>query len=240
MDNCSNDYGNGNGGYGGGLSYHVDVVMCIDVTGSMRGIIETVKANARSFYNDLMARMEYKGKRIDQLRVRVVAFRDYLADGDNAMLTTPFFTLPQEVDSFQEVVNSLQPIGGGDLPEDGLEALAYAMNSQWSTGGDKRRQIIVLWTDTSAHPLGYGSAAPNYPRRMARDFNELSDWWYGDGQMGKMDYNAKRLVIYAPDTEPWNFIVDSWDNMLFYPSIAGGGLGEVDYDSIIETVANSI
>ena len=34
---------------GQGLDYSVDIVMCIDATGSMDGIIEEVKSNALSF-----------------------------------------------------------------------------------------------------------------------------------------------------------------------------------------------
>ena len=35
------------------LTYNVDIVMCIDCTGSMQGLIDTVKQNALKFYLDL-------------------------------------------------------------------------------------------------------------------------------------------------------------------------------------------
>ena len=37
-----------------------------------------------------------KGKNVDELRVRVVAFRDFAADGDAAMQESPFFALPAD------------------------------------------------------------------------------------------------------------------------------------------------
>ena len=52
-----------------------------------------------------------------------------------------------------EFVNGLIAEGGGDAPESGLEAVALAMNSPWTTAGDRRRQVIVVWTDQPAHPL---------------------------------------------------------------------------------------
>ncbi|MEG0901843.1 MAG: VWA domain-containing protein, partial [Clostridia bacterium] len=62
------------------LTYHVDMVFCIDATGSMRHVLDFVKQNALNLYRDVVAEMEKKHKVINQLRVRVIAFRDYLAD----------------------------------------------------------------------------------------------------------------------------------------------------------------
>ena len=71
------------------LTYNVDMVFCIDCTGSMENIIDIVKRNALNFYHDVTSVMEKKNKHITQLRVRVVAFRDYLADGADAMMGCP-------------------------------------------------------------------------------------------------------------------------------------------------------
>ena len=132
--------------------------------------------------------------------------------------------------------------GGGDDPEDGLEALAYAIRSPWSKGGEgvKRRQVIVLWTDASTHELGFGSTMPNYPKGMAKDLAELTGWWRNDTQGGFVDHEAKRLLLFAPDQPYWNTISANWDNILHYPSIAGKGLQELDYAQIIDAIANSI
>ena len=221
-----------------GIKYYVDIVMCIDATCSMGNLLDTVKAHALSFYSDLLARMGKK--RVDQLRVKLVVFRDYIADGRDAMLVTDFYTLPNQSALFQKSVNSIEPFGGGDDPEDGLEALAYAMNSNWTQDGDKRRHIIVVWSDDGTHELGFGAKAPNYPRRMARDFDELSEWW-GDSRLpGIMDNNAKRLIIFAPAKEYWDVISESWDNILHFPSEAGQGLRDVDYEQILDAIVNSI
>ena len=64
-----------------GLSYAVDIVFCIDVTGSMSPIIDQLKANALRFYDDVQSKLKVMRKNVDQLRVRVIAFRDFVADG---------------------------------------------------------------------------------------------------------------------------------------------------------------
>ena len=143
-----------------GLSYAVDIVFCIDVTGSMTPILDQVKANALRFYDDVQSNLTAKGKNIDELRVRVVAFRDIVADGEAALQESPFFALPTEQGGFSAFVNGLTAEGGGDAPESGLEAVALAMTSPWTTRGDRRRQVVVVWTDQPAHPLDASALPP--------------------------------------------------------------------------------
>ena len=222
------------------ITYNVDMVFCIDATGSMGGVIEMVKNNALHFYNDVVNAMAKKNKTIDKLRVRIVAFRDYIADGNEAMLTTDFFTLPDQAAEFEGCVRSIEASGGGDDPEDGLEALAYSIRSDWNKEGMKKRQVIVVWTDAETHELGFGKAAPNYPSKMAQTFDELTSWWGDIQNNGYINQNAKRLLLFAPNGPYWSTISDTWDNVIHFPSVAGRGLGEFDYNQIIDSISNTI
>ena len=222
------------------VTYNVDMAFCIDVTGSMDTIIEIVQNNALNLYQDVKNCMEQKGKHVDTLRVRIIAFRDYIADGANAMMVTDFFTLPQDADKLKTSVESLVAKGGGDDPEDGLEALAYAMKSAWNTQSTKKRHVIVLWTDEDAHKLGYGKDSDYYPNGMASDMCELTAWWGNAAEPGFMNQEAKRLVLFAPDKPAWKQISDNWDKVLHYPSEAGMGLKDVEYSQIISVIAQTI
>ena len=223
------------------ITYNVDLVLCFDATESMGGIIDMVKDNAIHLYEDVMGAMAEKKKRVDTLRVRVIAYRDYLADGEEAMLATDFFTLPRDTEDLIACVNSIEAKGGGDEPEDGLEALAYAMRSDWNKEGMKKRHVVVLWTDASTHPLGYGKKRANYPKNMAADFRELSSWWGIPGtDVGLMNQSAKRLLIFAPEREYWTTIRDHWDKVNYCNAIAGNGLAEQSYAEILNTIANTI
>ncbi len=240
---ASNYQGGNQGNYQSGQSmdYTVDMVFCIDATGSMEDmtgsqtkIINLVKQNAVNFYQDLNKAMEVKRKSVRQLRVRIVAFRDYLADGEDAMLVTDFFLLPQQASEFEACVNSIHADGGGDIPEDGLEALAYAIKSKWTTETAKKRHVIVVWTDAGTHNIGYGKRSPSYPNGMPTSLSELNDWW------DDMNENAKRLIMFAPDETHWNYISRNWDNVVHYPSAAGNGLAEKSYGEILNAIANSV
>lgn len=229
-----------------GMVYAVDMVFCIDATGSMEDmsghqtkVINMVKKNAVNFYRDLSEAMTEKRKVVSQLRVRIVAFRDYLADAEKAMLVTDFFLLPQQTKEFEACINSITAEGGGDIPEDGLEALAYAIKSKWANDTAKKRHVIVVWTDAPAHSLGHGSASKFYPKGMPKDMSELNDWW------DDMNENAKRLIMFAPEADRpeedyWGYISRNWDNVIHYPSAAGNGLAEKSYGEILDAIANSV
>lgn len=226
------------------LKYDVDIVMCIDATGSMGPFLDLVKSQALNLYDDLKRKMEVElatPKYINELRVRVIAFRDYLADGENAMLTTGFYSLPAQAAEFEALVRGIQPTGGGDAPEDGLEALAYAMKSKWNPStGNKRRQIIVVWTDDGTHDLGYGRSAANYPAKMPGSFSELTQWWGYGQNPGVMDEQSKRLLIYAPAKEWWTTISETWNNTLMFASEGGNGLDKLTYEEILSALAQSV
>ena len=221
-----------------GLSYAVDIVFCIDVTGSMTPIIDQVKENALRFYDDVQSNLTAKGKNVDQLRVRVIAFRDFAADGAAALDESPFFTLPDDRADFSAFVNGLVAEGGGDAPESGLEAVALAIDSPWTTVGDRRRQVIVVWTDQPAQPLDSSVLPPDIASRVPRDFSALTDAW--EDEQGRMGSSSKRLILFAPDGPGWSDMSGVWENVVHNPSQAGGGLSEVDYGTIIDSIGNSV
>jgi hypothetical protein len=223
--------------------YAVDIVFCIDVTGSMTPVIDTVKNNVRTFHSRLTSTMAEKSKSISQLRVRVVAFRDFPDNPSDAIEQTAFLELPDQLLEFERFVQGLRATGGGDEPESGLEALSIAIDSQWERGLDRRRHIVVMFTDASAHPLGDPKArsASTYPASIPADMDGLFErWGYAASQGGGMEIAAKRLMLFAPDTLPWNVIAADWTNTIFLPSKAGDGLEEFEMDEIIDAIANSI
>ena len=220
------------------MKYAVDLVFCIDKTSSMVPLIRRVKENALRFHEDLTARMEEMNKRIDELRIRVIAFGDVYFDGADWLKESEFFELPGEIAQYNNFVADIKATGGGDDPESGLEALALALQSDWTKGGDRRRHTVVVWTDTSAHELERAAAEQpsSYPAEMPKSIDELTDQWDGQG----IDASARRLILFAPDVYPWSDIAAHWEEVVHFPSKGGDGLGEMDYGSIMSMLAHSI
>jgi hypothetical protein len=119
-----------------------------------------------------------------------------------------------------------------------LEAVALAINSPWTRVGDRRRQVIVVWTDQPAHPLGSTAAPADLASRIPADFSALTDAW--EDEQGVMGASSKRLILFAPDGPGWSDISAVWENVVHNPSTAGGGLSEVDYGTIIDSIGNSV
>jgi hypothetical protein len=223
--------------------YDVDIVLCIDGTGSMAGIIENVKEQALFFYEDLQKGLsDEKQATIGKMRLKVIVFRDYYAgDGYEPMEQSPFFDVPDELPAFAEFVKAIRAAGGASAEENSLEAVAYAMKSDWTKGGLKRRHLIVLWTDDAAHPLEKrkkDGAPAGYPDKdMPASLDALSDLW--DNQ-GVIDQNAKRWLVFAPQERyPWSSVKD-WRSVFLTSSRAGEGLSDHDYSNLIKAIAASV
>lgn len=219
--------------------YNVDIVMCIDGTVSMRPIIDEVKENALSFYKKFVDAMEENDKKAEALRIKVIVFRDYGCD-EQPMEESQFFALPEQTEEFNAYVRGIEVKGGGDIPENALEAIALALKSDWTTGGNKRRHAILVFSDAAALPLGERASSANYPAGMPKDLAELGAWWEGTEQALDSTYQPKagRLVVFAPNAYPWTDI-QAWNR--YWPSFsqAGKGLSDVDIQSAIDLLVGS-
>lgn len=219
---------------------NVDVVFCIDGTGSMGDCIENVKNHARRFQADLVAELTEMGSDIDSLRVKVIVFRDYKDPTSlkDKMDITPFFELPADTAEYEEYLMGVSPFGGGDAPENGLEALYYAMKSDFVTGSNDR-QVIVLFTDADALALGERAGCADYPTEMAADLNGLNEIWECC-QNGSLRDRNKRLVLFAPAGTTYEGLKTTWNRSVFQAVDSGKGLEELDFSDIIKVIAASV
>lgn len=223
----------------------VDIIFCIDGTGSMAPCIDSVKANAKRFYADFAEKMTNEfSSSVDEVNIKVITFRDYEADGSQAMTISEWFELTAGDD--EKYANHLKGIiadGGGDEPENGLEALFYAMTSDWRSRGDKDRQIIVLFTDADAKSLG-GNGVAGYPTDMVDEAGLLNTWMcIRPGFLSQGDFKlrerCKRLLMFAPHGTVYEKMQSQFNRSQFIPTAMDQGLGEIDFDDIIKVIAAS-
>lgn len=222
----------------------VDVVFCIDGTGSMGPCINKVKDNAKRLYADIVSKLTDEGTTIESLRLKVITFRDYKDDGDNAMVESSFFEMPDDQSSFDAFLNDkVIATGGGDYPENGLEALYYAMMSDW-VEGPKDRQVIVMFTDNDALALHERASCPNYPVDvMPKDITGLVDIWAGINKQEtgcKLGDRLKRLIIFAPDGTIYSKLNESLDRTTFEPVDMKTGLEDIDFSAVVQAIVASV
>jgi Mg-chelatase subunit ChlD len=119
----------------------VEVVFCLDTTGSMGGLIEGAKQKIWSICNQIAG-----GKPTPDLKVGLVAFRD---KGDEYV--TKVFDLTDDLDTVHANLKKFVAAGGGDTPESVNQALDDAVNKvKWSTD-KKTLRIIFLVGDAPPH-----------------------------------------------------------------------------------------
>ena len=164
----------------GSISGNVDIVYCIDATADMQNCFNTIKKVSKHLHTDIVKALAERARRVEQLRVKVIAFRDFCYDDDDALTQSRFFNLPDETVECEKFIDGIRAFGGGDIPDSALEALHLAINSELDTsdiqdGAIKRLHVIVLFTDAPAHMLddadyrGKASENPLYPKDCPSD-----------------------------------------------------------------------
>ena len=124
----------------------MDLIFCLDVTGSMADDIDAVKAAATSIVGTVL-------EGVPDSRVAIVGYRDF---GDTIMFED--YSFSSDSTTIIANINSLSVTGGGDWPEAVYEALLRAIDSDnvggWRSGVTK---IIILMGDAPPHEVGDGS-----------------------------------------------------------------------------------
>lgn len=222
------------------INRNVDIVFCIDGTGSMSPIMDDIKESAVRFYTELCEECYAHGANISALRVRIITFRDYETDGAAAMEESSFFELPADDDLFSSYLQGIVPDGGGDAPENGLEALHFAFRSDFVTG-PKDRQVIVLITDADALPLLARKGRGCYPEDMS-DEDKLINTWAGAVQDPnvKLGARAKRLVFFAPADTAYQTLSTKLKGSIFQVVPPGQGLRGINFKDIVKVIAASV
>jgi hypothetical protein len=119
----------------------LDVVICLDTTGSMRRHVETVRSQ-------LIMTLEEIVPQFPSFRLGMVLYRDYREEYLNKII--PFTS---DFDVFQRNLNAIKVGGGGDIPEAVYEALhAGATGFPW----EAESKIIILAGDAPPHPRPRG------------------------------------------------------------------------------------
>jgi Mg-chelatase subunit ChlD len=119
----------------------VEVVFCLDTTGSMGGLIDGAKAKIWAICNQIAG-----GKPTPDLKVGLVAYRD---KGDEYV--TKVFDLTDDLDKVHAQLKTFTANGGGDTPEHVNQALFDAVHKvKWSPD-KKTLKIIFLVGDAPPH-----------------------------------------------------------------------------------------
>jgi Mg-chelatase subunit ChlD len=131
---------------GVGQGRPVDIVFVLDVTESMQPYIDAVKQNMINFAQDLAQNHR-------DYRLGLVTFEDYVVSAYPDCNCAYRNTMTSDAQKFTDWVGTLHAGGGGDIPEDPLDALAYASTLPFRP---EAQGIVILITDAPPHVAGDG------------------------------------------------------------------------------------
>lgn len=206
-------------GQQGGVKQYgrVDMVVCLDTTGSMSPIIDSVRDHIA---NHLIGEMKSQLSRNQmplEWRARVIGYGDLDAD--------PFYTTSFTSDEHELVKAIRYTTRSGGSTEYTLDALYTAARSPWRTDAPANR-IVVLFTDEPSHPSLHSS---NGGGNLQSVIDELA---------------AKRLklFLFAPEDKIYNELrkLPKSDITLFPESDIHSMLTKLDFRKIFEQMAKTI
>jgi Protein NO VEIN, C-terminal len=215
------------------MNYILEIIFCVDGTNSMGNLIEYIKSNAIRFEQHLVNKLKQNGVQFKNIYSKVIVFRDYHFDEERAMEESIFYDLNDNRTQFVNYINSIKTGGGADDPENGLEALALAMQSNWNWNETNSIRLILLWTDNAAHDFSFNLSKnlPLYPKNLPKTFQELSMLWK---EKFYLSSSISRLVIFAPNFFPWYQINNQWENVLHYLKT------DQELDSVTQNITKSV
>jgi len=133
---------------GQGQGRPVDIVFVFDVTESMQPYIDAVKQNVIAFAQDLATNNR-------DYRLGLVTFEDYVVSKEPDCGCPYRNKMTGDVHESITWIGSLHASGGGDIPEDQLDALSYASTFPFRP---EAQGILILISDAPNHRAGDGSA----------------------------------------------------------------------------------
>ena len=181
-------------------SAKVDVIFVFDITGSMGDEIKSMIRKSKDFADEIASGgFDY--------RFSLVTFKDEVVKGD--------YGFTSDVSTFKNWLSSLKAEGGGDTPENDLDAMMYAMRLPTRKDAQK---VLILITDAPYHYKGDGT---KWSHHTVEDVREM---------MRRLGYSVYAI---APDSKQYRDLVIGFGKLFDIHS--GRSFSEI-VDDIAKTI----
>ena len=225
------------------MTFYVDITFCIDISSNMKSNIDNIKKRISELPLFIQDQFSLEGKTISNLRVKIMTFgnlnegipiehsRWFCIKGydsmhnskSNKLLVSSMSSLSDyESLEFKRYINNIHLNKNNAINvSNGLEALSQAIKTDWISNNEKRRHFIVIYTLNEASKLEDSNRTINiYPNDIPFTLEELTDTWISlPLQTEGLTQFSKRLIVCAPQKYPWPEIYETWDKVVYNPSV---------------------
>lgn len=165
--------------------------------------------------------MENRGINCVGVNAKFIFFKDYGIDAE-PMVESRFFKLPDEIENLQNLTKRINYWGGGDIPDNSLEALYFALISKFPKAEQDVvvHNKVVLFTASEAkpfyhvfgvsHPEEFGSAnrVPLSKEAVESTIREVID-----GNIFYKDFIDGYPCIFPPTIDEFHNFYDSLSDL---------------------------
>lgn len=227
-----------------GLEYNIDIVFCIDISAGMAKDIEKIRQLLLNFPANLIHKHESKGKHVGELRVRFVLFPTTNSTDTFTFSSFQTFKVPKVIEQFREFVQNFQITEEQAEIRNSLVALSSSLDSDWTQSKGRQRHIVFMVTNLGfAHETNVVTS-PNqeFSPEIHVLMESLNIQWGETGADSflygrKLKPATRRLILFAPDTQPWPAIGDIWPNTVWLPVF---DISSDEFMMITEMLSNGI
>jgi hypothetical protein len=205
--------------------YGVDLCLCVDVGPEAGGFMERILGEVLKFPYHLMGQISMGGQQIEQMRVRILTFG---ADIDVVSMQdsdTGFFEYLQHTGEAavqaHKLLRSKHPV----IQSRALIALEKAIRSRWCDTFPRVLHVIAIWSACT-------------PQADKAALDRLKDLWEDHGSTG-LSPTGKRLAIFAPQSEAWEYISNEFDNAVWHVDSPGSAKPD-KFDDIMKALTMDV
>lgn len=205
-------------------SCSIDFVFCLDCSGAMKPIAEKAKELVRDFISNAAQYYVNIGSTIEMIRARLVFFKND-ENGAPTVKETNFLEFPEYSDLFFSILEERYvPSGISGLPQNGLDALECAFNSDWVQGRHDKQHVVLI---TLSDMIEWSEA------QMHKFFN----LWHGINvpNPNHLRLRQKRMAIFAPKGSKYEELLPHLDRTAFEPIDEDTDFSSIDFSAFMYT-----
>ena len=170
----------------------IDIMIIMDVTGSMNEEINGLK-------NSLVSFIEYLKEEGFDVKVGILPYDDYAPSHDREY-SPKWLNLTSDLDDARDYVSELEAVGGGDGPENAYGAIMYAWNNvSWRAGSQR---IFILLTDAPSHYKGDGSYTDFDPKYTKDEVLKALEGYATLYMVASTGYYSEDDTDFSDSTDP--------------------------------------
>jgi hypothetical protein len=193
----------------------IDMVVCLDSTAGMQPFVVGV----RDYAQELVKGLKTDSARNPFWRIRLIAYRD-LNEGE-PFVEHQFTT---DIKQFAAQVSGVHPQGGGDEPENTLDAIYRALDSEW------RREccrFVIAITDAGCHSEMHPSTVqPGHPSDVDEVIKKLHD-------------TRAHLYLLAPRFHIYDALACA-DRTVYDVVSDNAVLGDIDFAKLMSAIGKTV